>query len=116
MEQLSLMPVLHRLDAPGVVHPDLVRKCKTYREAVQLCWELRRVRNMKKRSLAEATGLYASHISCYLAEKPKVFRDLPASGVRAFEWALGNTAISQWHGMNARLTNLEEMQLLRSAA
>ena len=114
MEQLQL-PLLGRLDAPSVVPPELVKRCKTYRDAVKLCWALRRVKNMTQARLAEEAGLYAPHVSCYLKDSKRQ-RDLPASGIRGFEWTCGNTAISQWINLQAKLTVLGEMQLLKSAA
>jgi hypothetical protein len=108
--------MLGRLDAPSVVHPHLVAMCRTYREAVQLCWQLRRVRNMTKKTLAEAAGLYPPHVTCYLSDKAKTKRNLPGEFVKPVEWALGNTAISQWHALNARLTCVEEMQAMKVAA
>lgn len=114
MDQLQL-PLLCRLDAPSVVPPQLVADCKSYREAVQLCWMLRRVRNMTRKRLAEDAGLYPPHVTCYLNENRRA-RDLPGSAVRGFEWTCGNTAISQWHALQARLTVLEELQALRAAA
>jgi hypothetical protein len=114
MEQTSL-PLLCRLDAPSVVSPKLIAGCKTYRDAVRLCWDLRRVRNMTRRRLAEEAGLYQPHVSCYLNDNERS-RDLPGSAVKAFEWVCGNTAISQWHATNARLTCLEEMQALKAVA
>lgn len=119
MEQLPLR-LLCRLDAPSVVPPDLVARCDSYREAVKLCWQMRRVRTMTKRRLAEEAGLYAPHVTGYIEEsnrgakaKP---RDLPGHAVRGFEWACGNTAISQWHSLQAKLTVVEEMQAMRIAA
>jgi hypothetical protein len=114
LEQKQL-PLLCRLDAPSVVHPSLVVRCKTYRDAVRLCWELRRVRNMTRRRLAEEAGLYPPHVTCYLNDGKRQ-RDLPGGAVRGFEWACGNTAISQWHNFQARLTVLEEVQAERNAA
>jgi hypothetical protein len=115
MTQLELKGLLCRLDAPSVVDPKLVAECKTYRDAVRLCWRLRRVHYMTFAQLAAEAGLYAPHVSCYLSEQPKK-RDLPGSAVRAVEWVLGNTAISQFHAMQARLTCLEELQAQRALA
>lgn len=109
------LPLLGRIDAPSVVPPGLIANCKSYRDAVRLCWELRRVRNMTKRMLAECAGLYAPHVTCYLTDGKRQ-RDLPGNKVREFESTCGNTAITQWHNLQARLTVLEEMQLLRAAA
>ena len=114
MEQLPLR-LLCRLDAPSVVPPDVVARCDSYREAVRLCWDLRRVRNMTKRQLAEVAGLYAPHVTCYLESGARQ-RDLPGHAVRGFEWACGNTAVSQWHSLQAKLTVVEEMQAMRLAA
>lgn len=115
MQQAELR-MLGRLDAPSVVHPHLIAMCKTYRQAVQLCWQMRRVRNMTKKTLAELAGLYAPHVTCYLSDDAKTRRDLPGGNVKAFELACGNTAISQWHAMNAQLTCVEEMQVQKVAA
>lgn len=114
MNQMQL-PLLCRLDAPAVVPPARVAQCKTYRDAVKLCWELRQVRNLTGKLLAERAGLYPSHVSCYLKDGKRQ-RDLPGHAVKGFEWACGNTAISQWHNINAKLTVVEEMTLLRAAA
>jgi hypothetical protein len=114
MEQMPLR-LLCRLDAPSVVPPSEVAKCKTYRDAVKLCWKLRRVRNMTQRQLAEEAGLYAPHVTCYLHNSARP-RDLPGHAVRGFEWACGNTAISQWHSLQAKLTVVEEIQAMRIAA
>lgn len=114
MNQMQL-PLLCRLDAPAVVPPSAIAQCKTYRDAVRLCWNLRRVRNMTQARVAEEAGLYAPHVSCYLHDGPRQ-RDLPGNAVRAFEWVCGNTAISQWHNVGAKLTVVEEMSLLRAAA
>jgi hypothetical protein len=114
MEQMHLS-LLCRLDAPAVVPPALLAQCKTYRDAVKLCWELRQVRNLTGKLLAERAGLYPSHVSCYLKDGKRQ-RDLPGWAVKGFEWACGNTAISQWHNVNAKLTVVEEMSLLRKSA
>ena len=114
MEQLQLA-LLCRLDAPSVVPPSYVAKCKTYRDAVKLCWALRRVRNMTQARLAEEAGLYAPHVTRYLHDG-KTQRDLPGWAIKGFEWACGNCAISQWMNVGAKLTVVEEMTLLRAAA
>lgn len=117
MEQMQLR-LLCRLDAPSVVPPHLVAQCKTYRDAVHLCWHLRRVRNMTQARLAEEANLYPPHVSAYLNKATKHPRELPASAIRSFEAACGNTAISQWLAMGARLTVVEEIQAqaMRNAA
>lgn len=115
MQQMNIPGLLGRLDAPSVVHPQLIAQCKTYRDAVKLCWSLRRIKLMTKRVLAMEAGLYPPHVTCYV-EDGKTKRDLPGSAVQLFENVCGNTAISQWHAANAKLTTLEEMQVLKTLA
>ena len=114
MEQLELR-LLGRLNAPSIVPPSTIAKCASYREAVKLCWQLRRVRNMSQASLAEAVGLYAPHVTRYLHDG-KTQRDLPAWAIRGFENVCGNTAITQWLNLGAQFTVLEEIQAERAAA
>ena len=115
MEQMPLTGLLCRLDAPSVVDPKLIEQCKTFRDAVKLCWEKRRLRSMTKAQLASEAGLYAPHVTSYLKDGKRQ-RDLPGWGIRGFEWACGNTAISQWINLGARLAVVEEMVFLRNAA
>lgn len=111
-EQLQReFPLLARIEGPAVVPPELMRIAKTYREAVRLCWALRRVRNLTYRGLAEQAGLIYQHVGDYFnADDRPGRRDLPGDAVRDVEAVLGNTAITQWHAMNAFLTVLEELQ------
>lgn len=113
-DQLEL-PLLCRLDAPSVVPDENVKACATFRDAVRLCWALRRTKSMTKRSLAEHAGMYAPHVTDHLSDDEDR-RDLPAKHIKAFEYVCGNTAISQWIAMNAKLTVLEEIQAGRLAA
>lgn len=114
MQQISL-PLLCRLDAPSVVPSRHIAELQSYRDAVRLCWELRRVRNMTQARLAEEAGLYPAHVTCYLRDG-KHQRDLPGGGVRGFQLACGNTAISQWLALQGQLTVLEEIQAARLIA
>jgi hypothetical protein len=112
-EQMPLA-LMARLDGPSVVPTEYVQACADYRSAVLLCYALRRVK-LTKRDIAQAAGLYASHVTDYLSSKPGK-RDLPGRYITAFERACGNTAISQWLAAGAQLTVLEEMQASRRAA
>ena len=114
MEQLELR-LLGRLDAPSVVPHSALTGCKSYREAVRLCWNLRRVRNMTQARLAEEAGLYAPHVTGYLHDNNRQ-RDLPGQAVARFESVCGNTAITQWMALQAKLTVMEEIQVERAAA
>ena len=113
-DQLEL-PLLCRLDAPSVVPDVNIRACASFREAVRLCWALRRSKGMTKRALGESAGMYPPHITDHLSDDDSR-RDLPAKHIKAFEYVCGNTAISQWIAMNAKLTVLEEIQAGRLAA
>lgn len=105
------LPLLCRIDGPSVVPAAIVRTAKTYRQAVRLCRALSPRSRMTLRQLAEETGLPPQHVSDYFnADDKQGRRDLPGDGVAAVERACGNTAISQWHAMQAQLTVLEEMQ------
>ena len=106
--QLSL-PLLCRIDAPSIVAPDAVKACQTYREAVRLCWDARKVRGATQRSVAEHVGCQPSHMSEYLSDDADK-RDMPAKLIKAFEAYCGNCAVSQWIALGARFTVLEEMQ------
>jgi hypothetical protein len=108
------LPLLARLDGPAVVPAEYVQRVQSYREAVQLCYSLRRVK-LTKRDIAQAAGLYPPHVTDYLSSKP-VKRELPGRYITAFESACGNTAISQWLALGSKLTVLEEMQAARRAA
>lgn len=96
--QLGLVGVL---EGPGAVPAEEVAKARSYREAVVACWLNRRIKGMTKRTLAELTGMRASHISDYLS--PSVFntkgrelREMPAKFLPKFEAAMGNTFVTQW--------------------
>jgi len=112
--QLNL-PMLTYYVGPRLIDPQIVLACKTYREAVRACWDLRMRRNLTRRVLAEAAGLYASHLSDYLSEDDKK-RELPARHINAFEIECGNRFISQWLARQANLTILEQFIEQRAAA
>lgn len=116
MEQREL-PLLGRLDGPSVVPMELVKACVTYRQAVRMAWQRRRVDYMTQNQLAAEAGLYPQHVSDYLAKDDKSSRrDLPAGCISRFESVVGNTLVSQWVAAQSKLTVLEEMQATRAAA
>lgn len=114
-QQIELTLLFARIDGPSVVPDRYIKTCQTYRDAVRLCWALRRVRKMTTLTLAENAGFPANHRSDYLSDD-EAKRELPAKYIRAFEYVCGNTAISQWIAMSAKLTVLEEIQANRLAA
>lgn len=114
--QLSLL-LYGRIDGASVAPSFLVSKCKTYREAVRMCWVLRRVHGMTLRQLSAEGGFYPQHVGDWLNpdDKPKR-RDLPAAAIAGFEALTGNTLISQWIAARQGLTVLEEITATRNAA
>ncbi len=114
MEELNLQrefPLLARMDGPSIVPDALMRLAKSYREAVRLCWQLRRVKGMTFRQLAAECELIYQHVGDYFnADDKPTRRSLPGDSVAAVEAVLGNTAISQWHAANAKFTVLEVIQ------
>ena len=110
------LPLLHRLDGPAVVPPQLLKGVKTFRDAVLLCWALRRDKSSGAQSAcARYIGAQVSHMSDYLSDDPAK-RDMPAKYIKAIEVWCGNTAISQHISSDAHLTVVEEMQAMRAAA
>jgi hypothetical protein len=107
MQQQLLLPMLTVYEGPKLVDLELVKACRTYRDAVRACWMLRTRRNLTQRVLAEETGGYASHICDYISED-ETRRELPAKRVSAFEIACGNRLITQWLAYQANLTILEQ--------
>jgi predicted transcriptional regulator len=104
-------PLLGRIDAPSAVPLQWIKSAKTYRHAVRLAWQLRRVHSMTRQQLATEAELTPQHVSDYLADDDKPQRrDLPADKVAAFESVVGNTLVSQWLAAQSRLTVLEQVQ------
>lgn len=97
-----------------VVPAQVVMGIHSYRHACRLAWKLRAVRNLTRRTLAEQTSLYTSHISDYFSVHDNR-RELPARHIADVERVLGNTVISQWVAQQSKLTVLEEMQADRNS-
>jgi hypothetical protein len=100
MNQLQL-GLLGMVDGPGAIPVEEVAKARTYREAVVAGWLHRRVKGMSMRTLAEVTGMRASHLSDYLSpvgidSKGRERREMPAKFLPKFEAAMGNTFVTQW--------------------
>lgn len=106
--------LLARIDAPSVVPAAEIAKIKDYREAVRHCWIHRRVKGMARNTLAELTGMRASHITDYLEETTtdkhgNDRRDMPAKYIKAMESVCGNTFISQFVAYDSSLTVMESL-------
>lgn len=112
--QLTL-PMLTYYAGPALVDVELVNACRSYREAVRACWDRRTRRALTRRGLAEAAGLYPSHVSDYLSSDDNK-RDLPARKINDFEIECGNRFVSQWLARQANLTILEQFIDRRAAA
>ncbi|MFM0503927.1 hypothetical protein [Paraburkholderia caffeinilytica] len=109
-----------RAEQPALAPIDSVAECESFRDAVRLGWELRRIQNMTRSSLAERIGAYASHVSDYMhPDDQKARRNLPADLIDDFEWAAGNRAVTQYllykAGIELTLTIMEEVIAQRAA-
>lgn len=111
------LPLLGRIDRASVVPPSLVATANSYRQAVRLCWALRRAKGMKVVDLGREYGFNRQHAGDYLNEDDKPGRrDLPPERISDFENVCGNCAITQWLAARQNLTVLEEIQAERNAA
>lgn len=116
MKQAEL-PLMGRIDAPDTVPRALLSAIKTYRQAVRLCWTLRRAKGLKVTDLGRDFGFTRQHASDYLnVDDLPTRRDLPAERIAEFEDVCGNTAITQWLASRQRFTLLEEVQADRAVA
>lgn len=113
MSQLTL-PMLTVYNGPRFVSGDVVGACKTYRDAVRMCWSLRVRNRMSKTAYAEEIGCYPSHLAGYVSEV-EGRRQLPAGCINTFEVSCGNRCISQWLAAQANLTILETFLQQRAA-
>jgi hypothetical protein len=111
---LPELPLLARIDGPSVVHPEAIAELETYRDAVRYCFMYRRTTGMCRKRIAELAGMPQQHIGEYLSVDPGK-RDMPAKYITEFEAVCGNSAVSQWIALQAKLTVLEEMQARRAA-
>lgn len=115
MQQMNL-PLLGRLDAPSAVPAELIGYAKTYRDAVRMCWALRRRKGLKPSDLGRDFGFTRQHVGDYLAADDKATRrSLPAERISDFEQVCENSAVTQWLASRAHLTVLEQMQADQNA-
>jgi hypothetical protein len=111
------LPLIGRMDGPKAVPRSIVESCRTYRDAVRMAWQLKRIKGLTMQQLACEAGLYAPHITDYLHKDDRpTRRDLPADKVAEFESVVGNRVVSQWLAAQSQLTVLEEFQAERMAA
>lgn len=111
------LPLLGRIDNASIVPPSLVATAKSYRQAVRLCWALRRARGLRIIDLGRDFEFNRQHVGDYLNNDDKPGRrDLPPERISDFEDVCGNCAITQWLAARQKLTVLEEIQAERNAA
>ncbi|MBM2769897.1 helix-turn-helix domain-containing protein [Burkholderia anthina] len=106
--------------ADRFIAPESIAECATFRDAVCLAWDMRAVRGMTQRTLAERLEVPASHLSNMLNRDPvdrhgKPRQDLPAKLIADFERVVGNRAVSQYLARMAMLTLMEEVIQQRAA-
>jgi hypothetical protein len=79
-----------------------VMKCESFRDAVRLSWEFRRIKAMTQSTLAERIGTYASHVTDYMHrdDDPKR-RNLPANKLSRWAVHVGNFGVQQWLELDA---------------
>jgi hypothetical protein len=117
VKQTELSPLLGRIDGPSVVPTCTVQCARSYRDAVRLCWTLRRAKGLRVSDIGREHGFTRQHVSDYLnADDQATRRSLPAARIAEFEDLCGNTVITQWLAAQAKLTVLEELQASRRAA
>ena len=109
--QLEL-PILCRIDAPSVLHPDEIARLKTWRDAVLLCWSKRRDKSDGAQSAcARWCGIQVSHMSSYLSDDQKQ-RDMPAKYAKAFQAWCGVAVLGQFQAREAALSVTQEVEVL----
>lgn len=102
---------------PATVSADVVRVCKTYREAVRMSWALRRVRCDNYAHFAAVHGFLSQHLSDYCnADDLPGRKDLPGKLIPLWNCGVGNTLVTQWLTAENGLTLIEELQAARRAA
>lgn len=102
------LPMLTVYHGPVLLPLEEIQRARTYREIVRICWAHRTRKYLSQRTLAEETGMLASHITDYLSEDGSK-RDMPAKYVQEFEISMGNRAITQWFAYRAQLNILEAL-------
>ena len=111
------LPLLQRIEGPAVVPAATLKLANTYRQAVRLCWALRRAKGLTPSDMARDFGFVRQHVGDYLNgdDKP-TRRSLPAEQIGLFQEVCGNCAITQWLAARDHLTVLEQVQADQRAA
>lgn len=90
------LPLIGLLKSPDTILDDVLRTFGDEEEAatrfaVRWAWDNRRIRAMSQHTASEHVGMPASHFSCVLNGT----KYLPPHKLNAFEWVVGNHALSQ---------------------
>lgn len=93
--QNELTGLLALLKGPDLVRADILASFgdneeKATKAAIAWAWNNRRVKDMTKRVAAEHCGIRPPHFSNILNGK----KHLPPFKINAFEWVMGNRAVS----------------------
>jgi len=91
----SELKLLSLLKAPDLVRSDVLASFgddeeQAVKAAITWAWHHRRVRSMTQRSAADHVGIRAPHLANILNGR----KYLPPHKLNAFEWIVGNRAIS----------------------
>lgn len=91
----SELPIIGLLRAPDPIREDILRTFgdeeeKATRFAVQWAWNNRRDKSLDKRTAAQRCGIPGPHFSNILNGK----KYLPPYKINAYEWVMGNRAVS----------------------
>lgn len=92
----SELSLIGLLKSPDTIRDDILRTFgddeeAAVRFAVRWAWDNRRIRAMSQHTASTHVGMPASHFSCVLNGQ----KYLPPHKLNAFEWVVGNKAISQ---------------------
>lgn len=107
------LPLLGLLRSPDPIREDILRTFGDVEEAavrfaVRWAWDNRRIRAMSQHSASEHVGMPASHFSCVLNGT----KYLPPHKLNAFDWVVGNHALSQTVARFAVIREAEQTRQL----
>lgn len=112
----KIAPGFELLEPPAVVSNWYVSKCKTFRQACRMAWQMRRVRNMTYEMFSAYGGFTRQHVGDWFNKDDKpTRRSMPAHCIAQSEAIVGNKLISQWVAVQCGLTVLEVIQLEMAA-
>ena len=103
------LPLIGLLKSPELIRDDILRTFGDEEEtavkfAVRWSWDNRRIRAMSQHAAAQTIGMPASHFSCVLNGQ----KYLPPHKLNAFEWVVGNHALSQTINRFAAIREAEQ--------